>query len=209
MRLIGCHHCDAVVPEPDVPDGGAAVCSRCGGTLFRRERRTVERTLALTTAAAILFIVANAYPFLSFELQGQATQTTLGSGTVALWEQGRYAVAVLVFLTTILAPAIEISLLLYVLAPLHFHRPLPGAVEAFRWVERFRPWSMMEVFLIGIFVATVKLADMAEIVPGIAIYAFGLLIPVLAGAASFLDAEIVWRQIGYDRPARAGSAGLP
>ncbi len=196
VRLVGCHHCDAVVPEPDVPDGGAAICPRCGGTLFRRERRTVERTLALVCAAAILFVVANAYPFLSFEMQGQVTQTTLGSGAFALWAQGRYAVAALVFLTTILAPALEITLLLYVLAPLHFHHPAPGAVVAFRWVERFRPWSMMEVFLIGILVATVKLADMAEIVPGIALWAFGLLIPILAAASSFLDAEIVWREIG-------------
>jgi len=171
------------------------VCSRCGGTLFRRERRTVERTLALTTAAAILFVVANAYPFLSFELQGQITQTTLGSGTVALWGQGRFAVAVLVFLTTIMAPAIEITLLLYVLAPLHFHRPLPGSVAALRWVERFRPWSMMEVFLIGIFVATVKLADMADIVPGVALWAFAVLIPVLAGTLAALDPRVVWRHV--------------
>lgn len=195
-RLVGCHHCDAVLIEPDVPDGGAALCPRCGGTLFRRERRTVERTLALVSAAAILFVVANAYPFLSFEMQGQVTQTTLGSGAFALWDQGRFAVGALVFLTTILAPALEISLLLYVLAPLHFHRAAPGAVIAFRWLERFRPWSMMEVFLIGILVATVKLADMAEIVPGVALWAFGLLIPTLAAASSFLDAEIVWREIG-------------
>ena len=196
MSVIGCHHCDAICDEPDVPDGGAAICMRCGGTIFRRQRQTVEYTLALITAAAILFVVANAYPFLSFEMQGQITQTTLISGSVALWEQGRYAVAALVFMTTIVAPALEIGLLLYVLAPLHFGRALPGAVIAFREVERFRPWSMMEVFLIGIFVAVVKLADMADIVPGIALWAFGLLIPTLAGAASFLDAEIVWRRIG-------------
>ena len=169
---------------------------RCGGTLFRRQSQTVEYTLALITAAAILFVVANAYPFLSFKMQGQITQTTLVSGSAALWEQGRYAVAALVFMTTIVAPALEIGLLLYVLAPMHFGRPLPGAVMAFRWVERFRPWSMMEVFLIGIFVAVVKLADMADIIPGIALWAFGLLIPTLAGAAAFLDAEIVWRRIG-------------
>jgi paraquat-inducible protein A len=195
-RLVGCHHCDAIVPEPDVPDGGAAICPRCGATLFRRQGRTVERTLALVCAAAILFVVANAYPFLSFEMQGQQTQTTLGSGAFALWGQGSLAVGALVFLTTILAPALEILLLLYVLAPLHFYRPAPGAIIAFRWVERFRPWSMMEVFLIGILVATVKLADMADIVPGLALWAFALLIPVLAAASSFLDAEVVWREIG-------------
>ena len=196
MPLVGCHDCDAVVPEPDVPNGGSAVCGRCGGTLFRRQRATVEITLALTTAAAILFVVANAYPFLSFEMQGQTTRTTLISGTAALWEGERYAVAVLVLMTTIVAPAMQIGLLLYVLAPLHFHHPAPLAVPAFRWVEACRPWSMMEVFLIGIFVAVVKLSDMADIVPGIALWAFGLLIPILAGGTAFLDAEIVWREIG-------------
>lgn len=55
---------------------------------------------------------------------------------------------------------------------------------------------MLEVFLIGVLVALVKLADMADIVPGIALWAFALLIPLLAGAAAFLDPEIVWREIG-------------
>ena len=155
MALVGCHDCDAVVLEPEVPDGGSAICPRCGGTIFRRQRQTVEFTLALSMAAAILFVVANAYPFLSFEMQGRVTETTLGSGTAALWEQGRYAVAALVFLTTILAPGLQIFLLLYVVAPIHFHLRVPGAITAFRWVEYFRPWSMMEVFLIGIFLTYV------------------------------------------------------
>ncbi|MCA9502895.1 MAG: paraquat-inducible protein A [Spirochaetaceae bacterium] len=188
--------CDGVVEEPEVPDGGSAVCGRCGALLFRRRRRTVEITFALMVAAAILFAVANAYPFLAFEMQGQVTHTTLGSGVQALWEQGSRAVAGLVLFTTILSPASEILLLLYVLAPLHFGAPAPGAVVAMRWVSRLKPWSMMEVFLIGILVAVVKLADMAEIVPGVALWAFAVLIPILAGAAAFLDTELVWRRLG-------------
>lgn len=94
-----------------------------------------------------------------------------------------------------MSPAAEISLLLYVLGPVYFGRRLPGMAVAFRFVERFRPWSMMEVFLIGIFVAGVKLADLAEILPGTALWAFALLIPILAAASNFLDAELVWRRI--------------
>ena len=195
MPLIGCHHCDGVVEEPWVPDGGSAICFRCGGTLFRRQRQTVEVTLALAASAAILLLVANAYPLLAFELSGQTSETTLASGVAALWNQGQYAVSALVFLTTMLAPASQVVLLLYVLAPIHFDLPTRGAATAFRWVERFRPWSMMEVFLIGIFVALVKLSDMAEIMPGIALYAFALLIPTLTAALAFLDPEIVWRSI--------------
>jgi paraquat-inducible protein A len=194
-RIIGCHDCDAILPEPEVPDGGAAICGRCGGVLFRRRRQTVEITLALTLAAAILFIVANSFPFLSLEIQGQSTQTTLASGSRALWDQGRGAVAMLVFLTTILAPMVQISLMLYVLTPLHLGARAPGTALAFRLVETFRPWSMMEVFLIGTLVALVKLVDMADILPGLALWAFALLIPTLAGASAFLDAETVWRRI--------------
>jgi paraquat-inducible protein A len=199
LPLIGCHECDAVLEEPNVPNGGSAVCARCGCTLFRRQRQTVEITFALAISGAILFVVANLYPFLAFELQGQVTQTTLRSGVSALWGQGQYAVAGLVFLTTILAPAGQILLLLFVLAPIHFRWPSYGAIPAFRWLERIREWSMMEVFLIGILVALVKLADMADIVPGLALWAFALLIPILAAAVSFLDAEVVWRELEDNR----------
>lgn len=198
MRIIGCHECDAIVVEPFVPDGGAAYCERCGGLLFRRHTRTIEVCFALVVAAAILFVVANVYPFLAFEMQGQVTETTLGSGVRGLLDQGENAVAALVFLTTIVSPGCEIGLLLYVLGPVYLGFRLPGMALAFRWVERFRPWSMMEVFLIGILVAGVKLADLAQIVPGIALYAFGLLIPILAAASNFLDAELVWRQIASE-----------
>lgn len=184
-----------MMEEPFVPDGGAAYCIRCGALLFRRHHRTIEVCFALVVAAAILFLVANLYPFLAFEIQGQMTQTTLLHGVRALLDQGERGVASLVFMTAIASPAAEISLLLYVLGPVYFGRRLPGLAVAFRWVERFRPWSMMEVFLIGIFVAGVKLADLAEIVPGTALWAFGLLIPILAAASNFLDAELVWRRI--------------
>ena len=101
LRIIGCHECDALVVEPFVPDGGAAYCDRCGGLLFRRHSTTIEICFALVVAAAILFVVANLYPFLAFQMQGQTTQTTLASGTRALLDQGENAVAALVFLTTI------------------------------------------------------------------------------------------------------------
>jgi paraquat-inducible protein A len=195
LTLIGCHHCDAVVKEPWVPDGGSATCRRCGATLFRRHRETVEVTLALSVAAWILLILANAYPLLIFEIQGQGSESTLASGVSALWRQGEYAVSALVFLTTMLAPACEVLLLIFVLGPLHFKWRVPGGAIAFRWVERFRPWSMMEVFLIGIMVALVKLSELADIRPGFALWAFLLLIPTLAGAVALLDPEIVWRRI--------------
>lgn len=72
-------------------------------------------------------------------MQGQVTRTTLASGATSLWEQGYYGVAALVFLATILAPAIEIFLIIYVFAPIHFGRVAPGTKRSMRAIAMFRP----------------------------------------------------------------------
>jgi paraquat-inducible protein A len=197
--LTACLDCDLVLEEPEVPEGDSAICPRCGALLLKRRKDSIERTLALTLAGTVLFFVANAFPFLSFELQGQATQTTLVSGARDLFEQGQQVVAGLVFLTTILAPMVQLGLLLYILTPLNFGRRPHALALAFRFVQHARNWSMMEVFLIGILVALVKLMDMANVVPGIALWAFALMIPTLAAASSTLDPDEIWAHVEVSR----------
>ena len=199
MPLTACHDCDLLSRVPELPEGTSAWCTRCGALLRRRRRNSIERTLALTVAASVLWVVANAFPFLSFEMQGRVTQTTLASGVFDLWEQGVVAVAVLVGFTAVLAPAVQLGLLLYVLLPVHLGRVPWQMHRMFRLLRRIQPWSMMEVFLVGILVAVVKLVDLAEVVPGLALWAFGGLIVVLAGALSTLDPEAVWERLEVRR----------
>jgi len=196
--LVACHDCDLLQWEPEVPAGGCARCSRCDAELWRHRRDSVERTLALTVAGAVLFAVANSFPFLGFHMQGQVTETTLSSGVRQLFAQGQWPVASLVLFTTIVAPALQLGMLGYVLGPLRFGRRAPGFVPAFRTLLRLRPWSMMEVFLIGILVSLVKLADMATIEPGLSLWAFTLLIPILAGALASLDPREVWDRVEFE-----------
>ncbi|HSJ97849.1 MAG TPA: paraquat-inducible protein A [Myxococcota bacterium] len=195
MELVACHDCDLLHHLAPVPEGATARCRRCRGVLLRRPRNGIERTLALSIAAAVLFAVANAFPFLAFEMRGQVTQTTLMTGVFDLYEQGVPEIAALVFATSVLAPLLQISLLLYVLLPVHAGRVPLGMAHAFRLLRRVQPWSMMEVFLVGILVAVTKLAGMAEVVPGLALWAFALLIVVLAGAMASLDPHAVWERL--------------
>ena len=155
----------------------------------------MNRTLAFTCAGGVLFVVANLFPFLAFDAQGQITHTTLSSGVVALWQQDFAPIATLVAFTTILAPALQLALLAYVCGPLRFGRTPPHLARAMRWLQHLRPWSMMEVFLIGILVALVKLSDMAEIIPGVSLWALAVLIPVLAGTLAALDPREIWERV--------------
>ena len=97
------------------------------------------------------------------------------------------------------SPLIHISCLLYVLLPLNFHYRPPKAAMVFRFVRNLQPWGMMEVFLLGILISIVKLADMAEISPGIALYSLGALIFVVATLTSVLDTHSVWERIGVEK----------
>ncbi len=179
--------------------GGRARCPRCGSVLYRRVPDSLDRTLALALGGLLLFIAANAFPFLELKMQGNVTHTTLSTGVRSLFEQGSPIVASLVLLTTIVAPLLQIAALIFVLGPVRLGFRLPGQTPVFRLLRRVQPWSMMEVFILGILVSLVKLIGMAQIVPGIALWSFVLLIPVLAAASSSLDTEWVWRRVGLVR----------
>jgi paraquat-inducible protein A len=198
VRLVACQDCDLLCRTGELAEGATSRCARCGAVL-RRRRQSVEASLALTLAAAVLFAVANFFPFLSFEMQGRVTTTTLASGVFDLWEQGVPQIALLVGFTAVAAPFAQLALLLYVLLPLHLGRVPWQMPRMFRLLRRIQPWSMMEVFLVGILVAVTKLVDMAEVIPGLALWAFGGLIVVLAGALASLDPEAVWERIEVAR----------
>jgi paraquat-inducible protein A len=194
-RWVGCPDCDLLNRLGEIPEGAAARCRRCGGLLRKRRPRSIERTLALVIGAAVLFAVANSFPFLSFDMKGQETQTTLITGVTDLWQQDKPELAGLVLLTIFLAPLLQIAILLYVLLPLNLNRVPWGMARAFRLLRRVEPWSMMEVFMIGILVAVVKLMDMAQIVAGPALWAFIMLFLLISGAVASLDPQAVWERV--------------
>ena len=109
--LVACQDCDLLHQLWEISEGGTARCRRCRGVLRKRPRNGLERTLALAVAAAILFAVANSFPFLSFEMKGRVTETTLVTGVRDLYRQGMPEVAALVALTKVAAPLLHISLL--------------------------------------------------------------------------------------------------
>jgi len=152
----------------------------------------LQKALAFAVAALVLFVVANLFPFLAFDLAGNVTRTTLMTGVERLWGGGYGAVAAVVFFTAILVPGMQLCVLMYTLIPVQFGRLPPGTVWAFRAADAINPWGMADVFILGVIVSVVKLADMARIVPGPAIWALGGAVILLAAAASNIEDRELW-----------------
>lgn len=193
--LTECPECGLLQRNPVLPPHGYAECARCGAVLHRDRPDSLNRTLALTVAGLVLFVVANSFPFLSFEMGGQSTRTTLLTGVAELYRGGNWFIASTVLFTSILAPGLELLLLLLVLVPLMLGRLPAWLPQLFRWVRTLAPWGMMDVFMLGILVSVVKLSELATIVPGASLFAFVFLILVLAAAQAALAPDLVWSRV--------------
>ena len=193
--LVACPDCD-LLNRLDGPAAATLLCARCGAVLRRHRPNSIDRTLALVVAALLLFTLANAFPFLAMKSGGFVQENTLLSGVQELWRQGLRLLAALVFCTCVLVPAAQLTGLLAILLPLRLgRRPPPGAARILRLVQAAAPWGMMEVFMLGILVALVKLGHMATIVPGVSVFSFAALIVVMAAAFSTLDPVLLWARL--------------
>ncbi len=208
--VIACHECDLLQREIAFPQGGTASCRRCGGVLYRSIPGGFDRTLAYMLAAAIVFVVANAFPIVALEAQGTRISTTLFGSVRTLHNQNMTLVAALVFVTTILMPALEIGAMLYMLLPLKLGRVPKELPAMFRLVRTVRPWGMVEVFMLGTLVSLAKLAHIAHVLPGVAIWSFAALMFLLAAAAASFDVHDLWAHVdALEGGAQEDAAGVP
>jgi paraquat-inducible protein A len=167
--------------------------------LYRSYPDSFERTLALTLGAIALFVIANSFPIVGLQLQGQVIQTSLFQAVRTLYDEDMKSVAALVFVTTMLMPALQLGAMAYLLLPLRAGRAPRHFALMFRMVQAVRPWGMVEVLMLGVLVSLVKLAHLASVVPGIALWAFGALMLVLAAIASVFDSRDLWARVSAIR----------
>ncbi|MDQ2102760.1 paraquat-inducible protein A [Azospirillum isscasi] len=207
--IILCHDCGAQHALPPAVPGHRAECRRCGAVLRHFRSGGLGHAVALAIASVILFVTANLFPVLTFELEGRAQTATLLSGSVALWDGGYEVLGVLVFFVLFLAPLAQVLGTLYVVMPLAAgRRAAPGAAWTFRTVARLRRWAMAEVFLLGLIVAYVKLSDLAELEPGASLAALVAFILVQVWGQASLSPFEVWERIApQTRAAQAAAAG--
>jgi paraquat-inducible protein A len=195
--LIGCPQCDLLQRLPQLAPGASARCLRCDEELWRRRDDSLNRTLALALAAAVLYAVANTLPMLGLTVVGRAAYTTVFGGAVQLWHDDQQIVAGLVLFSAVIAPALQIGFMLAIVIGAQ-RTPAPRwAGTLLRHQPTARTWSMIEVMLIGVLVALIKIAELATVIPGIALYALGALVFVLAGMQASFDPREVWERIQW------------
>ena len=189
--LIACEHCDTIYTRPSLAPGESARCDACHAILCRADRLDIDQWLALTFAAAIVAVIANVCPVARISLQGLHNEATLWQATVALAQGAVAPIAVPTALAVIVVPFAQILVLLWVLAFARVGRRAPWFVASLRLLVALRPWSMVEVALLGILVSVIKLSSFLHVAAGAGIWAMAALMILLTLIAR-RDVDRLW-----------------
>lgn len=195
-QLRECEGCGQHQAVPALQPGMSAKCARCGITLVSIRTHPFDHSIALTVAALILMLIMCLTRLMSVETAGILIHAGLFSGPEELVRQGMPWLGIVVVFVTVLAPTAKLGGTLYVLIRLHEANPPRHLRWVFAWAEKLRPWSMIEVFVLGVFVAYVKLGDLVRLELDTGVYALLVLTVIIIWADSALDRELIWERLG-------------
>ncbi len=148
----------------------------------------------------MLVVIATFSPSLAINMEGRVEHASLVTGALVLADQGMWALTSLILGMTIVAPVLKLGGLVYVLAGVRMRRVPRHLVPVLRSLGVLRPWSMIEVYLLGMFVAYVKLAGLATVTLGAAVYALAALMVVMATIDAVADADDLWEAVERRMP---------
>jgi paraquat-inducible protein A len=205
--LKECPGCGLFHAIPPLGPGMSARCTRCPTTLHRIGSHSLDYSIALTVGALVMLIIMCATTLMNVQTAGIMHQAGLFSGPIELVHRGMSGLAVVVVFVTVIAPLGKLLSTLYVLIRMQEATPPRHLRRVFRLSEQLRPWSMIEVFVFGVFVAYVKLGDVVHIGLNDGMFALLALTFIIIWADSGLDHEAVWTRLDSREMIRGGTPG--
>ncbi|MEW6518928.1 MAG: paraquat-inducible protein A [Thermodesulfobacteriota bacterium] len=198
LGLLSCHDCHLLVERP--PAHGHCRCPRCGAALHQRKPNSLHRTWALVCAAVILYIPANVLPITITSALGTRQADTILSGVIYFMKSGSWEIAAVIFIASVFVPFAKLVLLVFMLLCVHLRsawRPR-DRTALYRLTEMVGRWSMVDIYVVTILVALVKLGAVATIEAGPAAVYFAAVVVITMFAAESFDPRLIWDVIEED-----------
>jgi paraquat-inducible protein A len=197
--LLSCHDCRLLTRAPSLPAHAHARCPRCGAVLHRRKPNSIARTWALVIAAAIMYIPANVLPVTVVVSLGIEQADTIMSGVIYFFSSGMWPIALLILFASIIVPLLKLIALGFLLISVQTRsnwRPRDRTL-LYRITELVGRWSMVDIYVVAILVALVRLGQLADITAGPGAFFFGTVVVLTMFAASSFDPRLIWDSLEH------------
>lgn len=194
MGLVSCHDCHLLSRMPRLAQDQAAHCPRCGGTLHQRKPNSIMRTWALVITGMIFYVPANVLPMTITSALGSSQADTILSGVLYFIHSGSWEIALVIFVASIFVPFLKFVILIYLLLSVQLKsikRPKDRTL-LYRVTEAVGRWSMVDIYVVTILIALVKLGVLADIEAGPAAIYFAAMVTITMLAAESFDPRLIW-----------------
>lgn len=195
-RWIVCPSCDEVWQRPSLEEGERARCRNCHSVILHYKVKSAERTIALMLAALVLFVTSVSFPFMRMERSGLSNEISILDSITILWDNDMYGVAVICAAFILIFPVGRILLLLFVGTSIYSRKSTGlGHALSFRAAQFLEPWTMAEIFMIGVIVSLIKVGKLADISLGPAFWAMTCLMIVMTLGSTSVCRDTIWQDI--------------
>ncbi|MCT9843113.1 membrane integrity-associated transporter subunit PqiA [Leclercia adecarboxylata ATCC 23216 = NBRC 102595] len=186
LRLCSC--CTAILPVDQ------EVCPRCESKGHVRRKNSLQWTMALLITSIMLYLPANILPIMITNLLGDEMPSTIMAGVVLLWGEGSYPVALVIFIASIMVPTLKMIAIAWLCwdAKGHGKRDSERMHFIYEVVEFVGRWSMIDVFVIAVLSALVRIGGLMSIYPAIGALMFALVVIMTMFAAMTFDPRLSW-----------------
>ncbi|MFT5721271.1 MAG: paraquat-inducible protein A [Motiliproteus sp.] len=198
-RLQACHHCDLLVDLRHFISRGRAECPRCGAVLAHSKKDSLDRTLALSLTGILLYVPAIILPVMNFKLLGQTHSNTLINAVLKLAEDGYLWLAFMVAFCSLLVPLLILLILFSCCLLTRIHALPKLQIFMLRSHYYLKHWGMLDVYMLGLLVAIVKMKDLGDLQMGPGLYAFSALLLLLLFAQLQFDSRECWERLENPR----------
>ena len=191
-HLTSCHCCGLIQIIPPMSADQIAVCDRCYTKLKHNSNQRNRLTIALSLAALAFYLPAILLPMLHIQRLGHVSEGSLLDGISTLWAQGYWHIGLLIFLFSVILPPAKLLALLALsstqMVTRHHHK-----AAIYHLVEFMGRWGMLDVLLVAILVAFVKLGDLVDIQAGRGVIAFAVLVLLSLLASLSFNPTLMWQ----------------
>jgi paraquat-inducible protein A len=195
LPYTACPACDLLLERIPPPAGRTLLCPRCGKRLHKEKEHSIELVLALSLTGLLLYIPANFLPLMTMGILGLDKSSSLFGSVLALFTQGSLFVGTMVLFTALLFPLLTLGLLCTVATSIAFNRRSPLLLHLFRLYHHLTEWAMMDVYLIGILIAIIKLTATATLSFDVGLFCFIGMVLSAIGAQAYTDHRLFWRHL--------------
>jgi paraquat-inducible protein A len=192
--MISCQSCHLVCQIPETERDPEMICPRCGTLMHQRKPDSLSRSWALLIAAIIFYIPANLLPISVTTSLGNAEGDTIMSGVIYFIQSGSWPIALVIFVASIFVPILKMMILTFLLISVHMKskwRPM-DRTRLYRIIEAIGRWSMVDIFVITIMAALIKLGALADFAAGPGAVYFAAVVVLTILAAMSFDPRLIW-----------------